>query len=382
MTEQNSVEFFHEIKDWSERKLNILEKYLDPFTKILGSQKRTEYVYYIDAFAGAGLYKDGSKGSAIRAAELAQQYERGNKSYRLRCINIEADPHNYKNLEKNTEQFGNIVLNLQGTFFDNVTNVLNQASNSPALCFLDPFGIKGIDAWDVIQKIIFRGAPTDFWIRFDHITLFRLAGFYDSDAAMADKNIETLCTTYGIHDKDKLFNLISGGSIEERRENAVNLYMENLKEEFQKVRGRGFAAYYPIRSIIGQDKYFLVFATGHLKGAIIASELICSIEEDYKREVEEYKVGQTKQMSFQLFAEPTEEEIFQDKVIRLQNSIRQSCSKTQLSREEVYERILSEWFGKIRSSHMTQALKALQKNGYITDSTGTPGNRKSIFTFK
>lgn len=306
MPEIGNTEFFIELKDWSERKLNILEKYLDPFTKILGSQNRSKYVYYIDAFAGAGLYGDGSKGSAVRAAELAQQYERDNKAYRLRCINVEADQRNFTNLQKNTAQFGNLVINLPGKFVDNVAQVLDQISNSPALCFLDPFGIKGIDAWEVIQQIIRRGSPTDFWIRFDYTTLFRLAGFYDSDAIMAGKNVETLCATYGINDKDTLYHLISGSTIEEKRKNAVNLYLRRLTEEFQQTRGKGFAAYYPIKSITEQDKYFLVFATGHPKGAIIASELICSIEESYQREIEEFKASTPIQLS--IFAEPTKEQ--------------------------------------------------------------------------
>ncbi|HRQ36977.1 MAG TPA: three-Cys-motif partner protein TcmP [Chloroflexota bacterium] len=380
MPEIGNAEFFIELKDWSERKLNILEKYLDPFTKILGSQYSSKYVYYIDAFAGAGLYGDGSKGSAVRAAELAQQYERDNKPYRLRCINIEADQRNFKDLQKNTAQFENLVINLQGTFVDNVAQVLNQISNSPALCFLDPFGIKGIDAWEVIQQIIHRGSPTDFWIRFDYITLSRLAGFYESDAIMANKNLDTLCATYGINDKDLLFGLISGDTIEEKRINAVNLYLRRLTEEFQKTRRKGFAAYYPIKSITGQDKYFLVFASGHPKGAIIASELICGIEENYQREIEEFRASKPRQLS--IFPEPTEEEIFQDKVARLQNSIVNSCSNERLSREEIYERILPDWFGKIRATHMTKAIKGLQKRGIITTSTGTAGDRKSIFTFK
>ena len=83
MPAQDSEAFFGELREWSERKLNILEKYLDPFVKILGSRPRSRYVYYVDAFAGSGVYLDGSKGSAIRAAELAYRYQQENKTYHL-----------------------------------------------------------------------------------------------------------------------------------------------------------------------------------------------------------------------------------------------------------------------------------------------------------
>lgn len=380
MSEQNTTEFFGELKEWSERKLNILEGYLDPFVKILGSRANKQ-VYFIDAFAGAGIYeKDGAKGSAIRAAELAEKYQLEGKRYRLHCINIENDPDNYQNLEKNTARFGQLVLNLSGTFADNVSRILRETARSPALCFLDPFGVKGIN-WHVIQKLIQRPAPTDFWVRFDHSTLFRLAGFYDSDAASADKNLATLADTYGISDHDVLRNSLTGETVQEKRQKAVNLYMKGLEEEFRQARGKGFAAYYPIRSITGQDKYFLVFATGHPRGAIIASELVCSAEETYVLDKEEYQARQPRQLSlFQ--TDPSEEEIFADKVQRLQEAIQEKCADERLTRDEIYERILRDWFGKIRSTHMTNALKALIDNGTITSAKGPPSDRNSVFEFR
>jgi hypothetical protein len=43
--------FFKELKEWSDRKLNLLENYLEVSTYIL---KTFGTVYYIDGFAGAG----------------------------------------------------------------------------------------------------------------------------------------------------------------------------------------------------------------------------------------------------------------------------------------------------------------------------------------
>ncbi len=380
MSEQGSTEFFIELKEWSERKLNILEGYLDSFVKVLGSHSRTKKVYFVDAFAGAGLYEDGAKGSAIRAAENAQKYQREDRPYRLRCINVEYTPDNYQNLVKNTGAFGDLVLNLPGTFADNITRILDETADHSVLCFLDPFGVKGID-WYVIQKLIQRPAPTDLWIRFDHITLFRLAGFYDSEATSADKNLATIADTYGISDHAVLRDSLTGETIQEKRQKAVNLYMRGLEEEFHQARGKGFTAHYPIRSITGQDKYFLVFATGHLRGFIIASELVCSAEENYLLDKEEYQARQLRQLSlFQ--TDPTEDEIFADKVQRLREAIQEKCANERLTRDEIYERILRDWFGKIGSKHMTQALKAMISSGKITSAKGPPSKWDSVFEFR
>ena len=378
MPGETTDQFFDELREWSERKLNILEKYLDPFTKILSGQ--TKKVYYVDAFAGAGIYSDGSKGSAVRAAELARKYRDEGKSYRLSCINVEANKGNYHNLQENTSAFdADLVLNLQGTFADNADQILNKIDGSAALCFLDPFGVKGIP-WELIQRLINRGSPTDFWIRFDYITLLRLAGFHNSSAPGAAKNVQTLLETYGIKDEHTLFSrLNTTADAETKRQSAVALYMERLKEEFNFTRNNGFAGYYPIKSIIGQDKYFLVFGSGHPKGFILASELICGIEETYQREVEEYQAQQPRQLSLFQNDKPTPEEIFQDKVVRLQGSIRAKCANKKLSRIDIYQQILPDWFGKLRATHMTKALNAMVEAGEAKLISGRPSNDRAIY---
>jgi three-Cys-motif partner protein len=375
---ETTDQFFGELKEWSERKLNILEKYLIPFTQILGSQAKK--VYYVDAFAGAGIYSDGAKGSPVRAAELAKKCRDENKSYRLSCINIEANRNNYQNLQDNTASFdADLVLNLHGTFADNADQILNKIDGSAALCFLDPFGVKGIP-WELIQKLINRRSPTDFWIRFDYITLLRLAGFQNSVAPGAAKNVQTLLETYGIQDEQALFSrLNTAGDAETKRQNAVAFYMERLKQEFKFTRDNGFAGYYPIKSIIGQDKYFLVFGSGHPKGFILASELICGIEETYQREVEEYQAQQLRQLSLFPSDKPTTADIFQDKVARLKESILIQCANKQLSRIDIYQQILLDWFGKLRATHMTKALNAMVEAGEAKLISGPPSDDRAIY---
>ena len=67
-------DFFGDIKEWSKRKHQLVSKYLDGFVRILGGSSK-DYVYYVDGFAGEGIYGDNYKGSPVRAAELAKSFE-------------------------------------------------------------------------------------------------------------------------------------------------------------------------------------------------------------------------------------------------------------------------------------------------------------------
>ncbi|MEM8534011.1 MAG: three-Cys-motif partner protein TcmP, partial [Chloroflexota bacterium] len=93
--------FDQHIRDWSARKHAILEEYLPSFCKAVSRRrppfnfKRT--IWYIDAYAGAGIYKDpsdaddlGSHGSPIRAAQITQQLP-----YDIRCLNVEENLNNF-----------------------------------------------------------------------------------------------------------------------------------------------------------------------------------------------------------------------------------------------------------------------------------------------
>ena len=380
MPVQDPQEFFDELKEWSERKLNILEGYLDPFVKVLGSLRRVEQVYYVDAFAGKGIYQDGAKGSAIRAAELAQRYQDEHKPYRLRCINVEANQENFENLQTNTQVFRDLVTNLPGTLEDNINTILRITSGNPALFFLDPFGVKALD-WQIIQRIIHRGFGTDLWIRFDYSAVIRLHGRYHSEDVGAFKSFDLLRQVYGIQDRDDLYDLLVGNTVEEKRNRAINVYLNQIAEEFQSTRKKNFAAPYIIRAITEKDKYCLIFATGHPTGATIASELLYGVEETYQREVEDYKDSKPRQLSLFSSKEPSKKEIFDDKVNRLKQTIWAKCQGQQLTRLDIYERVLPEWFGRIKSPHLTQALKELISEGKIEAYSGTPGHRKSVFLF-
>lgn len=88
MPQPTQDQFFLRMYEWSDRKLQLLQRYIDSAAKILGKIDR---IYYVDGFAGRGTYLDGSIGSPIRIAELAQRFAEEGKPYSFRCINDERE---------------------------------------------------------------------------------------------------------------------------------------------------------------------------------------------------------------------------------------------------------------------------------------------------
>jgi three-Cys-motif partner protein len=367
-------DFFSDLKEWSGRKLNIISIYIDGFSRILGSAAKD--VYYVDAFAGRGMYDKGEKGSPVLAAEIAQNCQQNNCPFTLHCINIERNDDNYINLCTETQRFGNLVNNYKGSFEENINDILPKIVNSPAVFFLDPFGIKGTD-WSAVEQIISRKYSTDIWIRFDHITVRRLTGYFDSCAKDASGKLHTLKDLFGITDCDYLKGRLTKGlNPEERINNAVMLYTEQLEKAFDRHNKKGFAASYPIISISGTKKYHLVFACGHKKAATLASNIVNSIEETYQHEKEEFKESQSGQMSL-FSSQLTEKQVFEDKVKKLENAILKLPKNIPFSREDLHFELMIQdksWFGKIRGKHLTSSLKELRDSTQKIKLVGTPGS--------
>jgi three-Cys-motif partner protein len=383
---QDSDNFFQEQKDWSKRKLSIIQLYLAGFTKILGSSTTQSCVYYVDGFAGKGVYDDGSKGSPVLAAEMSQTYRDQQKKYQLNCINIEADSVNFQNLEKSTAQYQSIVENLNGTFSSHIPSILKSIGKCPAFFFIDPFGVTGTD-WIDMTKVIHRAAPTDLWLRFDHKTVRRLSGFFESGSRGADSKVQRLLKLYGVQRADHLFQKLDGNTREERIENAVNYYLERLESELQSFKKFGYSAGIPIISLEGQNKYHLVFAASHPKAVILASETVYSVERNRPQEMQEYQQKKTGQL-FLFSTEPIDEEISKFKAEELIQDIWRLCSGKELDRLEIYMKLLNydkkKYFGRFSGAHLNLALSIMESetNPRIAQRIGTKSQDKTTFKFK
>lgn len=370
-------DYFGELKEWSKRKLEIIEKYLDGAVRILGS---IDVVYYVDGFAGPGRYDDGSSGSPVRAVELAQRLRSDGKPYQLRCINVEEVPSRFANLEEATQGAVGIVTNLSGEFNKHVDTIIAETGSKPAVFFLDPFGVEGID-WEQLVKIIRRPSPTDLWIRFDAAYVRRLDGFHESSAPEAAGKRQLLLRTFGASDFDVLHGRLAGDNEDDRRAKAVLLYMDGIMSELVAAKGRAFVGAYPIRTIDGQVKYYLVFGGSHPKAASLATHIVYTVEDGYQRDVEEYRLQGLPQPSFFPALEPDQKDVDAAKAHKLAESLWQVCQGRTLSRLEACALVWRQWFGLIAVRHVTAAVKVLANSGRVTVISGRPSDDNASIRF-
>jgi hypothetical protein len=140
-----------------------------------------------------------------------------------------------------------------------------------------------------------------------------------------------------------------------------------------------------IRSLEEEYKYHLLFATSHVKGIILASDVVFGVEETYQKEVQEYQASTAQARQLSLFADiepdPTPDEIFKEKVKKLCLDFRQRFQEQTLSREQIHATLLDTWFGTIKSKHVTMALKRLKDELFILEATGNISDLKAVYTF-
>jgi three-Cys-motif partner protein len=374
-------EFFKELKEWSERKHKLVIDYLTGFTRILGGSTKGT-VYYVDGFAGPGIYDDEARGSPIYAAEYAQTLV--GKPYQLHCINVEQDPELFANLEESTQPYHAVTTNCPGVFADLVNEILEKIGCCPAIFFLDPFGLKGIE-WECIFPILSRPHITEVLLRVDPYYLSRLAGFLDSDSRDAAGKCQRLTRLYGFPDPGPWARVWHT----EGQAGLVNLYMARLLEAMLRSGRKSYVCRYAIRSLEGQFKYLLMFGTRDRKGAVLMSDIVYSRERSYECDVEEYKEELLRRQAARqlsmfdvLCLDPTEDDLTRALVHSLKESIWQEFSGRSALQIEVREAMLSQgWFGKASRSHFTQVFKELEEEGRIVGRSGARSRDYTRFTF-
>ena len=371
MAQDTAQSHFKELKEWSERKQKVISNYLDGASRIFGGSFVA--TYYVDGFAGAGLYgEDGTakkQGSPLRAAELAQLYKDKKYKIELRCITVEENATNFQLLEEATKGYPS-VKNLHGSFEDRLDDVLRLTKNYPLVCFLDPFGIKGVEL-ATIQKLVNREAPTDIWLRFDVLSALRKWGFFKPSAAQtadAEGQRRLLKQIYGINDAQGLFDSINGESTATRQKNALELYKNQLRNVMGSInKGNAYVESYRIGSLDEDEKYHLIFGCNHVRAIALASDIVYNVEEVYQEQVEDRRVTATGQYS--LLALPESKDALSERKLQdLEREIERLCKGKRMTFLQVHGLLISSpnrWFGLIKKNHVQQAVKNLQERNAV-----------------
>jgi three-Cys-motif partner protein len=286
-------DFFSEANPRSIDKLELLAGYLKPLCYKLGSscgpRRPWKHVWIVDGMAGQGAYAPDAggrvqDGSPLIAAKWAKQLQIDRHYPIVRCVNVEADTDNFVQLERNLAAWRDVAIALRGEFADHVDDIIDMIGTDPALVFLDPFGVKGIEM-EIIEKLLGRGAKTktELLVHFSDRTFKRMAGNLSDNTARkpvgvksANAKLTQLDRVVGTPMWRRIWDSPEYDN-KEAMDRIAELYLSELRRRI------GFANQILMRDNYGDTPaYRLVFCTGSPHGVEQVSHLAHRYETELK----------------------------------------------------------------------------------------------------
>jgi len=277
-------EFHKARKDWGRIKHLILEKYINLFVGKLG--RFNPRIYYVDGFAGQGIYGDSAIGSAFIGAETATSPVQKSRRGFLRCINVEESRDTFAELEKNLARHAasGQVRNLFGSFQENLPEILRTVGNDPAFFFIDPFGSQGIEI-STLTAIRKGRDRSEILVRYDDTRVKRLLSWAVNNADNFKESHRKIAVGYAkrvaqLTDADAIRELDQAeGDRGLTREILINGYMNAVKRSAHYQ----YALHYPIKNPrTGGHKYYLVHFCNHPDGYHYMASFMARAERAYE----------------------------------------------------------------------------------------------------
>ena len=163
---------------WTERKLEILKRYLDAYTTALKDQPFQ--LIYVDAFAGAGSWRPRSNYDSDDYADF-QELRDGSPRIALqiqdkpfdRLMFVEKDAEQAKKLADLQQEYSNRDIRIRrddaNTAIPRLCDALT--SHDRAVAFLDPYATQV--SWDTVDRLA-RTQKVDCWILFPLMAIARM----------------------------------------------------------------------------------------------------------------------------------------------------------------------------------------------------------------
>ncbi len=140
---------------------------------------------YLDGYAGAGAYGDGTPASPALALDVAKELE---KLRDVQCYFVENDPAIYEQLSDlvSASSAADRAHVLDGDIAGHLDSILKEIGLAPLFAFLDPFGT-GLPFRQLTDQLLSRPktvngrryAQTEVLINFVHAGVYRNAGKLD-----------------------------------------------------------------------------------------------------------------------------------------------------------------------------------------------------------
>ena len=319
MSKDNS-DFFKHKSEWAHTKDALLKKYLLPYTtKILRTGRGLQYV---DAFAGKGMFEDGSKGSPVIACEVIDEAVRISQARYKSVSMLFVEKQYATELAANVARFPNAQVR-SGTFELLSTNLSQTNSTTNLFLYIDPFGVKSLDLgfflsvarrFSTVEVLLnfnsfgfFRAACSAYNVSYTDIEEFDDAIVERDDGAeeSTTRSIEMLTRAAGgDYWKDIVLDYRNGridGYESERR--LADEFCNHLRPSYKYVLNL------PIRLRPGQrPKYRMIHMTNHEDGCLLMYDQM------QKEQVQIHNIQRDGQLS--LFSQDSDNEYIDERVVR------------------------------------------------------------------
>lgn len=265
MTENS---FFNEQKEQSLIKARIVEKYFWAWAKVIISTVKKSSseprIAYIDLFAGAGRYKDGSKSTPVKVLETAI----ADADMRNMLVSIfnDADVENVNSLQQAIDSIPGIEnLKYRPQIFkyevgENIVKTFQERKLVPTLFFVDPWGYKGLSLQLINSVVKDWGCDCIFFFNYNRINMG-----LSNDAVK-----EHINALFGQVRADQLRERLKTLTPQERELTVLEAICEALKK-----MGGKYVLPFPFRHEMGnRTSHHLIFVSKHLKGYEIIKEIM------------------------------------------------------------------------------------------------------------
>ena len=288
MTKRND-NFFSKKKIWSVVKDDLLKCYLTPYVaKILNTRKP---LLYVDCFAGAGKFEDGTLGSPLIALNIfverltESSTEQGNRFVEANFIESDhtealavnlAPYHSYNDLK---------VSMYAGKYERRIHEILEDKSYYNLFLYIDPYGIKHLDFSFLSSLAKQNFSSVELLLNFNSFGFFRAAcsilkiKFEDKVSYLEEYDESSY-----IDASEKMLNRVAGGDywkeivLRRYNEGATSYSVEeNLTKEFCNHLREYYSYVLNIPIKIKEHcnpKYRMIHATNHPDGAVLMADNI------------------------------------------------------------------------------------------------------------
>lgn len=285
---------------WTQRKLEVLSKYLQAYTKIFKRNPRARFysISYVDAFAGTGTLRRPALGGLAKLLPELQENEREfRKGSVRRALEVEPPFDRYVFIEKDAKKCSELESIAAEFIGRREVGVINEDANrgllrwcenldtsqERAVVFLDPFGASV--RWEVVSALG-RTRAVDLWVLFPYFAINRmLVRNRRPPKPWADR----LTSVFGTPEWEGAFysttsfrSLLDSGKVEAIHKSADHRVITDF---FVKRLGREFVAVsnpFPMHNSNGALLFILFFAAANQHsaktGLKIANDIIGKID--------------------------------------------------------------------------------------------------------